>query len=79
MGARHTATFCAAGCTTPTWQAYRPGSSAANGTLKRSGTAFDLAFSPSNAFRGSVSNAFTPPRKKLTVAARVPVLAAPGW
>jgi hypothetical protein len=39
---RQTANLCAEGWGTLTWQVYLPGCSLARGTLKLTGTAFDL-------------------------------------
>ena len=47
MGDRQTANFSAEGCSTLTWQVYRPGCNFSSGTLNLSGTALDLGFSPS--------------------------------
>ena len=50
------------------WHVYLPGCSLAMGTLNLTGSAFDFAFRPSVIRSGAVSNAFTLPRMKLTVA-----------
>src|SRR5436309_2165601 len=68
IGARRKANFWPVGSSTDTWQVYRPGASLASGTLNFNGSALDLGSSPSVIWRGAVSNAFTLPFMKLTLA-----------